>query len=43
MAATKLAYKGERACLSISYNDFNKSKDKKKRKEIKTKCLNGYR
>lgn len=42
-AATKLAHEGERACPSTSRNDFSKSKDKKKREEIKTKCLNGYR
>lgn len=42
-AATKSAHEGEKACPSTSRNDFSKSKDKKKREGIKTKCLNGYR
>ncbi|KAK8061789.1 hypothetical protein PG994_008155 [Apiospora phragmitis] len=41
--ATKEAHKGQSACPSTSRTDFDKSKDEKKRKEIKSKCLDAYR
>ncbi|QSZ33659.1 hypothetical protein DSL72_005227 [Monilinia vaccinii-corymbosi] len=40
--ATKAAHAGETACPSTSLTDFSKSKDKAKRTQIKTKCVNGY-
>lgn len=40
--ATKAAHAGEKACSSSSSRDFDKSKDKNKRTQIKTKCVNGY-
>lgn len=41
--ATKKAHEGQSACPSTSRTDFDKSKDEKKRKDIKKKCLDGYR
>lgn len=41
--ATKKAHEGQSACPSTSRGDFDKSKDEKKRKDIKKKCLDGYR
>ncbi|KAK8122773.1 hypothetical protein PG984_011443 [Apiospora sp. TS-2023a] len=41
--ATKKAHEGQSACPSTSRGDFDKSKDKKKREDIKKKCLDGYR
>ncbi|KAM0309468.1 hypothetical protein ACHAO8_009035 [Botrytis cinerea] len=40
--ATTAAHKGQTACPSSSLTDFTKSKDKTKRTQIKTKCVNGY-
>ena len=41
--ATKKAHEGQTKCPSTSRTDFQKSKDQKKRKEVKNKCLTGYR
>ncbi|KAI9645507.1 hypothetical protein NHQ30_006247 [Ciborinia camelliae] len=40
--ATKAAHAGQSACPSTSLRDFDKSKDKNKRTQIKTKCVDGY-
>ncbi|TGO55945.1 hypothetical protein BCON_0084g00130 [Botryotinia convoluta] len=40
--ATAAAHKGQTACPSTSLTDFTKSKDKTKRTQIKTKCVDGY-
>ncbi|KAA8574667.1 hypothetical protein MFRU_030g00580 [Monilinia fructicola] len=40
--ATKAAHAGQSACPSSSLTDFSKSKDKTKRTQLKTKCVNGY-
>ncbi|KAH8669651.1 hypothetical protein BGZ60DRAFT_431084 [Tricladium varicosporioides] len=41
-AATKSAHEGSSKCPSSKVTDFNKSKDKKKRTEIKNTCVSGY-
>lgn len=41
-AATKAAHEGQSSCPSSKVTDFNKSKDKAKRTQIKNTCVSGY-